>query len=532
MMRQMGVQSAFIEQLDVKSDEWERIDEELTAIATRLNIRRQRLSAEVSKLTFLTEFIDDPEALAHLPDSAFLGYAVMVTVAFENGKSPTYIFESIIRELALPPVSQERTRNTNSSHYLHVKRQFHCQVANRPNGYNLIGTYFCQQNQITSRCAHACTAMMLNNSFQNGKYVTCESINKLLAIDHKRRMQEIPPAFGDNTLATHDGLYPKEISRVLRHYGFEPYFQDFSGQKRRYYREFLYPFIETGFPALLTFTNLSPKGELGEHVVAVVGHTLNRHSWFPTACASYASHLRKDKPYLSSLSWVDDFIVHDDNFGMQLCLPAHSFRPEDYPDPGLSFTPNQAVGILPREKGVRLLGQHAERIAYDIVHVLYTRYGDTEDLVKNYYVAHLKQHFIDGSSHTAVLRTLLVTKDGYLESLKLKDNTGGRYSEDSLQSIRNLLGARDSMWLTEITEPDLYSGNSSKVIDVLTDSSVAMPQELTDVAAARKAAIAVRLPEEFVCLRPNENGNGLATERTKLNGVRGHLPLYRLPTFS
>ena len=63
------------------------------------------------------------------------------------------------------------------------------------------------------------------------------------------------------------------------------------------------------------------KGTLQEafHVVPIIGHTLNTDSWQPEADIQYKRKV--DLHFRSVSAWVDNFIIHDDNFGMYLCYP-------------------------------------------------------------------------------------------------------------------------------------------------------------------------------------------------------------------
>jgi hypothetical protein len=147
-----------------------------------------------------------------------------------------------------------------------------------------------------------------------------------------------------------------ELQAVFRNFGFSTYRLNLRPEENRgRYRDFLYSFVESGYPAVLSFTTSGDEEGPIPHVVPVFGHTLNSDSWFPTAFAGYVGRAVEDKPYLSTLDWVADFIVNDDNFGMYFSLPTHTFRPEGHPDPGMNFRPLDAIGIYPLVRDVRLL---------------------------------------------------------------------------------------------------------------------------------------------------------------------------------
>src|SRR6185436_4609919 len=107
-----------------------------------------------------------------------LGYAILVSVEVAKGKW-TYVFESIVHEVGGFDRAEWRT---NSNVYLHVKRRYTCSVAGY--NYDLLGTYYRQQNSITNVCAHACATMMLNNTLKLRGLTTPEDLNQLLNFDH------------------------------------------------------------------------------------------------------------------------------------------------------------------------------------------------------------------------------------------------------------------------------------------------------------------------------------------------------------
>ncbi|MDB6124676.1 MAG: hypothetical protein JWQ71_3669 [Pedosphaera sp.] len=526
MMRLMGVQTAIIETIPSSSAAHDRFRQEEKAILTRLQNPAVRVSFQ--KITFTSKKVKDLVSIQKLCDEDFLGLAVIANIEFPGVGVRTYVFESVVREVGIQP-SKENAEIIGKLPwvaYLHVKRKFKCSVSHRKKPYEILGTFFCQQNTITTVCAHACTAMMLNNCRDSNVLVTCEDINQLLGIDHKNRMQEVPELFGDNSCATHEGLYPKEISRVLREYGFRPYQLDFSGSKRRFYREFIYSFIESGFPALLSFNSLNNEGEEAAHVVAVVGHSLNRHSWFPTGYASYAKQIRKEKPFISSLNWVDDFIVHDDNFGMQLCLPAHSFRPEDYPDPGPAFTPFSALGIFPEASNIKLSGTQAEIFAWDALIAMFeSSEWEKSGICDNYYVDHLRPRITGekGTSRTAVIRTSQLPAEHYLEHLKQPDNYGNVYNDKDIELIRASIGKQTNIWLSEVTESDLYVGNQAKVIDIVIN-----PQFDQNAEDPKLPILLIRLPHFLVFM--DSEGEDYRFKIREIKGIKGHMPLSELPT--
>ncbi len=533
MMRRMDAKSIVVEQVDESFVEHERISIEIAAVERRL---ARKITSEIYKVTFLKLRIDNEteselnrEAVLAALDDHFLGYAIVINLSLEENTRKSYIFEAVIRNLQPSGIdSNASVPQSMFGYYLHVQREFHCHVLQQCKPYKLIGTFFAQQNTITNVCAHACALMMLNNCDEITPLLSFEDINRVLGIDHEERAQTVNCRYGDNERATHEGLSSLELEKVFRYYGFKPYKQTFLKENQRYFREFIYGFIESGYPALLTFTTPSPSNEIIGHVVAVVGHTWNGNSWLPPAFANYAGRFNPEKPYLSSLGWIDDLLVHDDNFGMQLSLPAHAFKPEDYPDPGIGFTPTEAIGILPLRKSVKLLAHNAERIAFSAIHQVFNMFYTEGDLPKeNYYLEHLQGHILHPHARTAVCRTSLVERSDYLEHLRQEDNKGKVYIDSSLNQIAAHLSNCKRVWLVEVSEPDLYVGNLSKVIDVIINPEFDALDSVKAPTDFRNAIVMIRFPEFLMIPNKIEGEVVEYAVQGPLLDVEGHLPMFR-----
>lgn len=520
LMRRMRAQTALIEELDDEATEWRSISCEIAAIQKRLGKRLP--PPMIRKFTFVRRPVPTTEDIAGIPNGDFLGYAILVTVEVHPGQFHSYIFESVIRELGLPfpgsgPDGEDWLPLLNN--YLHVKKPFSCAVGpahERIKDYAITGSFFCQQNQITGVCAHACVAMVLNNCREIREKIRCEDINELLGIDHDRNMLRTDWAVNDR--ARWDGLEVGQLVQVLQHYGFDVQHLS-SDEDIDYYRDFLYGFVESGYPALLAFSTSVNPDRIEHHVVPVLGHTLNSDSWAPQAFAGYVAGSLPDRRYLSSLDWVTNFVIHDDNFGMYFCLPAHSFRPEGHPNPAHRFAPQDAIGVFPKGMGAGLLSYQAADLAFlRLCEYLESCLKAAELPLVTYYTKHLLPHLL--GRNTAVFRPILLTPDQYLAHLARTDNQQVTLTETEKQRIEDIITGMRSFWLVEVTEPDLYVGNKSKVVDVLIDPSVSYEKAKTS-SDTTTGVLLMRFPG-FVVV-PDGSEYAVAT----LLGSEGHWPLFR-----
>jgi hypothetical protein len=507
IMRKMGAETLVVEEINASDSESERITIEKEAIKRRLGLH---VCFIVQKLTFLDEVCNDKSGLTKaIENGRVLGNVILINVIIDKVAIHSYVFESVTRELGYRHKgSLPSGWNPLNGHYLHVKREFLCSLLSEP--YKIEGSFFAQQNGITSVCAHACLVSMLNNAHDSLRIITSEDINTLLKINHTtvKIKVMIPGLSAYNPDKVRMGLDGKDVKTVVEHYGYDFHFRNCEGVSKPTFREFIYGFIESGHPTLLAFqTGSNP------HVVAAIGHTLNSNSWLPLALKAYAINGQcnitqpvvstsqpvvqpVEKRYLSSLAWVDDFLVHDDNVGMQLSLPAHAFHDVDHYVENSNFLPKGAVGIYPKSYNILTLAQDAERAVENFLTRLVknkVKYLTGSD---NYYVKHLLPHF-DVKKRTVVLRTSLVPAEAYLQHLKLGDNFENFLKDETIQAIRGLL-AQKLYWLVEVSEPDLYVGNKAKVIDILVDPSFPSPLPKQNLPIWCMGAIrAIKFPDLF-----------------------------------
>lgn len=479
-MRKMCAQTVICEDIEPSGSlEWSRIARDVEAIKQRLG---PQFEFKVTKLTFLCASIDSQSEFAAacaVGSAGFLGHATIVAIKRGNEYLWNYVAESVVRQNSVPNSNQSGKIDfaVPPDHFLHVKRHFTLTCLGH--NYELPGSFFCQQNCITAVCAHACATMILNNCNETKTLVCANDLN-LHICGNSPREEKIDPhllkLFGiANSEKAESGLSSNSLEQIFRKQGFEPKKYRYATGEERNFREVLYGFIESGYPAVLTF-NTTINNETIQHVASVFGHTLNLDSWFPVAFATYASSSAQ-RTYLSSLAWVDEFIAHDDNFGMQYSIPAHSFRPEGHPDPGELFAPVEVIGIFPSNWNVRLYGHDAELVAHARLRSLSEHFLVVATIpVPSYYLTHLIPHIVEPKLRTAVFRSTLVTRDQYLAHVSKHDVFAINSNSTHLAQLEKLLQGIGRFWLVEVTEPDLYVGNQSKVIDVLISCESELPE--------------------------------------------------------
>jgi hypothetical protein len=246
-----------------------------------------------------------------------------------------------------------------------------------------------------------------------------------------------------------EGLYTHEIEEVLKKYGYSVILRDFSLDPSYDYKDFVYRYIESKCPVFLIF---STRG--GLHVVPVLGHTLNTDMWKPEAESFYLQAVGSRLNYKSTSSWVDHFIIHDDNFGMYFCLPLDSLKQGKQPISGLEV--QYALAVIPN--GVKTASWEAEKASSIITQSYLKILIDSGVRLDEW------SYRIATSQRPVVNRTMLLCRDDYSKSLDMNDFQGNRFSQSEKETL--LSDLPHYFWLTEISLPDLYTANKSKVIDV------------------------------------------------------------------
>jgi len=441
LARKMGLKTIGVEEVDVERDG--NIAAEVRAIETHTG---RTATARAHRFTFFAKSVDRP-SFRFLPDRYFIGYAVVLQLTLEKRWSAprtlAYVYEAIFRHSAH---LDEKSKGWKGllNNYVHVGRRFQCQAGGRT--YRLTGTYFRQQNTYTAVCAHASLCMLLNNLPTMRELVTAEDINQKLGITHR----------GKRRVA--GGLTTEQIRRVLKAYGQSDITHDFFKYPDADYAQFVYGVVESGYPCLLV-TTTAPGRE--SHVVTVLGHTMNTDKWLPEARVLYEG---QDFSCHSSVNWATHLIIHDDNFGNYLCAETNSVRRITLPSYEMRFRPRVAIGVLP----CRVQARHPD-VEEIVVHrmpweTLLAMLVSHPDVASMKWLPRLFRELTKGNR--LVTRTFLATREAYRSHLReAKDFQRRGYTKKEVALLT--AGFPVYFWVTEVSLPDLYAVNRTKLADVV-----------------------------------------------------------------
>ena len=430
-------------------DDIEENDKDQTDFEEHKDIPGYNLVTRVKKrlLFFEKEFLT-PEEICE--ECNFLGYANIYIDSFEDGSIKSYIDEALIHNSKLYLGKSYLCCNTNKI----------IRIANYD--FNINGSYFVQQQGKINCCSHA-NIRMVGNTFR-----ACDAqdyhhsfINKTLCIDVAK--------------IAADGLNSNQIREIFEQRGLKcfTYAFNFPDSKNdedyitsQYnFQQMAYYAIESGFPVLIIFKT----GERA-HVICAFGHTFNENSWLPEAEQQYFK-LNGDIQYLCSTLWVDDFIIHDDNYGPYYCLPA-SFLAD-----------KETLLIAITNLKTDMFGHHAEFYAIKFLYsYLITSLINKKLIGSTKWNDVFFDHFM---RKNLILRTLYVKKDEYLKQLRAFPFL----QRENFSYINNL---PSEFWLTEISVPELFNINKKKIAEVIINPKLNYPNCIK----------AINLPSIFIL---NEN---------------------------
>jgi len=442
LMRKMGVRSFVREDLEKNP--------ELLGEQSDASIRtRGPAHLKAVRLTF---FRDCPanNSWRDVAADSILGYAVVATLTLPDKTARVYILESVVcpPSLWLGDGNGGLKPEMVSNYYLHCRREFVTQVGTKGDTriFELVGSFFCQQNDLTHVCAHAALRIAVNSSpaFSGSKLMN-STINTLLNLTHT----------GDHIVGRYPapgpslGVHVPGMVSVVEQLGWRAHVGDFIQNPAVDYDEFIYPIIESGCPTILGVQNYQ-----SAHVFAVLGHTLNTDRWSPEARQGYGSF--PHSPFIPTSAWTDHFIVSDDNFGMYVTVPTDSIRNLLIPKYNPNLHASVAIGLMPGS--VTLNGYRTERLAAFLAAKLVSF---AKAAPGNRWLA-----LLSGPGERLVCRTFLCDKARYLAHVKaIEDDQKKKLGAAEITNLEAALP--DAFWTTEITVPNLYCGNKRKVGDLL-----------------------------------------------------------------
>lgn len=410
-----------------------------------------------------------------IADDGVLAKAILINYRPKGSAAflVSYIFEAMLQIPKLSdPGSASRALLNN---FISRDRQFDITVKGRP--FVLRGVYFCQQTGTTHVCAHAALRMGLNTMNERDPVLSNHFINNTLGIT-------LPCV----------GMSVQQVSQIITGAGYAN--NVFPSASKQHDIATICAIVESGYVALVVFTT-----ETAEHVVPVFGHTINSDEWHPQAIREYSGPATSS--FYSSSAWVDHFIIHDDNFGPYYTLSA------------------RALEVDPTVAGHWIL---------PICPIKLETSPTTAEALAAFYTAailrHIKQAVISsskwlnymlGHEWRYIFRTVLIGRSAYMDHLRsAKGHDQSRMLQADLAHFDGITD--DQFWMVEISLPGIYTGNRSKLGEVL----IRADAPSTDDKSAFDNLLSIRFPGMLLV----KNNSG------ELNVVYialdTHVPIYRV----
>jgi hypothetical protein len=400
-------------------------------------------SAEAVKITFFSGG-SSPENINDVDSAALLGTLVLINYRRAGSQDWTrsYVHEAIIA----PPfkLNHDGGRIALLNNFILKEAEFQCAVRGR--GFTIRGIYFCQQNGETHVCAHACLRMAINTLGHPNGPLTSDAINVHL---------NLAPPF--------TGLSLGQIVDVIEWAtGARPMIADCTTLSKQNYLSILGSYIESGCIVLLVFTTANAM----EHVVTVFGYTRNSDEWHPQAIPGYSGP--QTAQFYTSSSWIDHFLIHDDNLGPHYTLSSRALEV----DPTISA--HWIIAIHPHIANIS--PHYAESLAAIVL-------GSSLASLGPYGVGRWFDH-ITRYQQAYVMRAILISRENY--QMHLTESVGHDGSSLTPQEIALADDLPDWFWMVEFSLPALFTGNRSKLGEVIVSAdSVQAAQPLQLIQALR-----------------------------------------------
>lgn len=273
-----------------------------------------------------------------------------------------YLGFMTIRPIRSSPVGATIIRPPKENHFVLAHEEFHVHLAGRT--FLIRATPFMQQDNAVGACAQASIWMALR---------TLRKREGSSAFD-PAQITSAATRFltRGRTLPNREGLSVEQIIEAVRFAGYSSHIIWIKGHTDGVSDEILanakrkiYTYVESEIPVIL---GLFPSPQTG-HAVVLIGHGWNSKVE-PSPIGTYGMPHDSVLNIFHSVSWVNDFYIHNDNTGPYLKLMDRS--KQDYALEHAAF----AVPLLPSD--VFITGEEAEVTSFDLISQMIKEYLETK----------------------------------------------------------------------------------------------------------------------------------------------------------
>ena len=470
--RSKGARSLIVEAVEPEGPVLEENDD-ITSIAP------DHSAVALIRVSFWKKAVKNHADFSSLTSRYGIGYAILKHDEIPSrGIDSWHVFEAVF------------IGNKHHHNYLTTSGRIRFRCGQRH--FSVTGSLYAQQNAISKACAQV-ALRSLCATYLNEPDLSFRKINDLAS-------------GGDPSFVPSAGLNSTQIAAVLKGLGI-PYAEinyeaNPSLREPFPYQKLVYSGVESGCGALLGFRLSGPAAPAVGHVIPYVGHTFNEDAWAPHADVMYFT-VGKTIEYVPSRAWMSSFLVHDDNFGANLCIPQNFVHRDNV---------GYAVELLPR--GYSYSGALAEIVAsqyfYSLLPALFSSGGNT-------WLRRLVDYV---NQQRLILRCVPITLAAYVKALgNAEDWEGMKEDPTSITDLTNINA--DKLWMIEVSVPEVFSTNKRKLGEILLDAEHALSDKIDGASF-----VLARFPENYVFFS-KVTPSGTPTFLTTPSKFRSHLPLLR-----
>lgn len=407
--------------------------------------------------------------------------------------SGEYLGFVTIRPVRSSPVAASILKSPPGNHFLLACDKFDIHLAGRT--FHVNGTPFMQQDNAVGACAQASIWMALrtlrkregNSAFDPAQITSAAT--RFLA--------------RGRTLPNREGLTVDQIIEAVRFAGYSSHILWLKGpahtpssEKQLFdAKRKIYTYVESEIPVIL---GIYPDAGSG-HAVVLIGHNWNNAA---VAIPIY-THQLPDAAQLNmyhSVSWVNDFYIHNDNSGPYLKLPDRSID-NSYALEQAAF----AIPLLPSD--VFITGEEAEVTSFDLILKMIATYFEENS----------------AAAKSLVVRTYLSERYKFREWVT--------NNQDMAEDLRRYYRQKElpkRIWITEICLLDNYHESHTKqsirVGEVILDPT-GEPDDIPFLSAHINISAIIGAQGAGILL--DRSSDGLKIEANRLDDDRVYPALYR-----
>jgi hypothetical protein len=318
-----------------------------------------------------------------------------------------------------------------------AKDEFPVHIAG--NDFRILGTPFLQQDNAVGACAQASIWMALRTLRKRVGNSAFSPAELTVAATRYLSTDRIFPGRG--------GLVVEQMLEAVRFAGHDPLHLEVSDTdipRADAARQMIGPYVDSGLPVILTLFREDKSHE--GHAVLAVGHKNVRHR------EVLRNRTTAGVEYAIAAHWTESFVIHNDNSGPYLELPAT--------EGGEYLLSQTRSAIIPLPEAVFMSAAEAETIAIKtliVASMIMTGATDAKSIKKSPEIPF-------------VLRVYLCTRHSFRKWAKNASDLGAKTKE-----IYRTHELSQLVWVAEIHSLDLYdpsnAQNASRCGEIVLDAS-------------------------------------------------------------